>query len=331
MTGTIRRLVLAFALLALADDAGAQRRRPAPPPAPAPPALPPDIRIRSALSQSAAWLGDPLDFVVEVETGPGVELVADDFAAEKLVIEGLELGAVTSTVESKADGWRLHRHTYHVVPWDTAAPKRIGALTVRVRRPVTTATADGTAPVTDVQIPGATLALRSTLPDDGSASGTRDRVAPAEPPGWLPWLRPAGFGFIALGIAPVVLWLATRIRRPRITRSRPSSRSLQARVKAMFDELQIIDTSSVDGRRRAYDRIETDLRGYLAQAEGVPATALTSAELRPRLAASRRVQGEAVCDVLAECEDARYGPEARLPDAERLGATIARLRTALGH
>ena len=35
------------------------------------------------------------------------------------------------------------------------------------------------------------------------------------------------------------------------------------------DELQIIDTSTPDGRRRAYDRIDHDVRAYLAQAEGV--------------------------------------------------------------
>jgi hypothetical protein len=132
-----------------------------------------------------------------------------------------------------------------------------------------------------------------------------------------------------LGAAPVILWLVSRARRPRVSKPRPSSRSLHALAKCLLDELQIIDTSTADGRRRAYDRIDHELRAYVAQAEGVAAPALTAEELRPRLAGARRVRGEAVCDVLAVCEHARYSPDDRLPDAGALGETIAQLRGAL--
>jgi hypothetical protein len=325
-------LVLAcLAALLVAVPADAQRKRaPDPPPAPAPPAPPPDVRVRSVLSQTAAWVGDPLDFVVEVDTAPGVEVVAEDLSPEKLVVEGLELGPVTSTVEPRADGWRTLRHVYRITAWDIAAPKRIGELTVRFRRPVTAATASGAAPAADIKVPGAILAMRSTLPDDGGADGARDRAAALPSPAWLGWLRPTGLGFIGLGIAPVVLWVATRIRRPRVRTPRPSTRSLHAQLKAMFDELLIIDTSSTQGRRRAYDRIDADLRAYLAQAEAIPATALTADELRPRLATSTRVRADEVCDILAECEHARYGPDDRLPAADTVRGTIERLQAALG-
>ena len=80
--------------------------------------------MRSELSQTAAWVGDPLDFIVEIDTAPGVEVVAEDLMPEKLVVEGLELGASTSTtVEPRADGWRTLRHTYRVAPWDTTPPE----------------------------------------------------------------------------------------------------------------------------------------------------------------------------------------------------------------
>jgi hypothetical protein len=57
---------------------------------------------------------------------------------------------------------------------------------------------------------------------------------------------------------------------------------------------------------------------------------LTADELRPMLAPSKRVRGEALCDVLAACERARYGPDDRLPDASAIGGTIAQVREALG-
>jgi hypothetical protein len=329
MTRAIRRLAVTGLTLALCGSAAAQprRRAPEPPPAPAPP---PDIRVRSELTQTAAWVGDPVDFVVEIDMGPGVEVVADDLKPEKLTVEGLELGAASSTIDARADGWRTLRHRYRVTPWDTTPPKRVGPFVVRFRRPVTAATADGTAPAAELKVAGATLSMRSTLPDDGSANGTRDRQAALALPGWIAWLRPIGLGFIALGAAPALLWFAGRARRPRVTRTRPSSRSLQAKVKGLLDELEAVDTSSADGRRRAYDRIDHDLRAYVAQAEGIPAHALTADELRPKLAGSRRVRADAVGDVLAACEHARYSPDDRLPDAGRLGDTIARLREALG-
>jgi hypothetical protein len=330
MIRLVRPLAVVGALLVLTLPAAAQprRRSPEPPPAPAPP-LPPDIRVRSQLSQTAAWVGDPVDFIVEIDMAPGVELVGDDLKPEKLTVEGLELGDSSSAIETRADGWRTLQQRYRVTPWDTTPPKRVGNFIVRFRRPVTTATADGSAPAAELKVTGATLSMRSTLPDDGSANGARDRQSPLNGPGWVAWLRPVGVGFMLLGAAPVILWLVSRARRPRVSKPRPSSRSLHALAKGLLDELQIIDTSTADGRRRAYDRIDHELRAYVAQAEGVAAPALTAEELRPRLAGARRVRGEAVCDVLTVCEHARYSPDDRLPDAGALGETIAQLRGAL--
>ena len=60
-------LAVAATLLIVEVPAVAQPRRrpPAPPPAPAEPPPPADIRARSQLSQTAAWIGDPVDFIVE--------------------------------------------------------------------------------------------------------------------------------------------------------------------------------------------------------------------------------------------------------------------------
>jgi hypothetical protein len=324
----IRSFAAVAAIVALGGAASAQPRKAAPePPAPPPPA---DIRVRSELTQTAAWVGDPVEFVVEIDMAPGVEVVADDLKPEKLTLEGLELGETTTSVVTRADGWRTLQHRYRVTAWDTTPPKRIGGLVVRYRRPVTVATADGSAPAAELKVAGATLPVRSTLPDDSSVGGARDRQAGLPGPAWIAWLRPLGLGLLVLGAAPVVLWLAGRTRRPRLLKPRTSRRSLQAQAKALLDELQIIDTSSPEGRRRAYDRIDHDLRAYLAQAESVPAQALTAEELRPKLAASGRAGGEALCDVLAACEHARYRPDDRLPDAGAIGETIARLREALG-
>jgi hypothetical protein len=327
----LRHLTLASLVLAvIAPAVSTQGRRPdqaLPPPARD---AAPDIRVRSWLSQTAAWVGDPIEFVVDIEMAPGLEIVAEDLSPEKLVLAGLEPGPVVSSDRPLADGWRNLQRRFRVTPWDTTPSARVGALTLRFRRPVTSASPDGAAAAAEVTVPGAALSVRCALPDDGSAVGARDRLPHAGPPAWLGWLRPFGIGLIVLGMAPVVLWVGARARRPRVSRTRPSTRSLHARLTGLFDELAIIDTSTSDGRKRAFDRIDADVRAYLADAEGVPAAALTAAELRPRLVGSRRLSGDAVCDILSECEHARYAPSERLPGPEALGASIARLRQALG-
>lgn len=321
-------------VLTITAGASAQPARKTPPKTAPPPApeAPSDVRVRSYLTQSAAWVGDPIDFVVEIDLAPGVEVVAADLAPEALVVEGLELGASQSSAQPRSDGWQTVTRTYRLTPWDITPPKRVSPITVRFRRPVTTGgpSADGTSAAAEVVVPGATLTMRSTLPDDGSADGVRTSAIAVPTPAWIGWFRPIGLGLIVLGMAPVVLWLAARFRRPAASHPRPSLRSLRARLSSMFQELQIIDTSTPDGRRRAYDRLDADLRAYVSESEQVPALSLTANELRGRLVGKTRVPADSVCDALTECEIARYGPESCLPTPDALRVTIERLESDLG-
>ena len=115
-----------------------------------------------------------------------------------------------------------------------------------------------------------------------------------------------------------------------MAKPRSSSRSLQAQAKSLFDELQIIDTSSADGRRRAYDRIDQDVRAYLAQAEGVPAQALTAEELRPKLAAPGASAARRSATCWPPASTPATAPTIACRTPARIGDTIAQLRGALG-
>ena len=69
MNRFVRLMTAAALLLAVGGvhaHAQPRKRGAEPPPAPAP-APPPDIRVHSRLTQTAAWVGDPLAFVVEIE------------------------------------------------------------------------------------------------------------------------------------------------------------------------------------------------------------------------------------------------------------------------
>jgi hypothetical protein len=276
------------------------------------------------LNPSAAWVGEPVDFVVEIDTAPGVDVNPDDLAQDKLTLQGLEAESSDHRAETHADGRTVQRWTYRLVAWEIGKDaKTIGEIAVRYR---------SAGASLETTVPGRTLAVRSALPDDGSADGTLAAATATPPPAWLDWLRPAGLALIAMSLAPLALGLAALIRRPRVKKVRVSSRTLQARNRAMFDDVAALDLSTPAGRRRAYDRIDAGIREHLEAAASVPARALTSAELRTRLAAATPpVAGaDGLFTVLAECEVARHAPEPRVPDADTVRASVASLQAVLG-
>ena len=213
---------------------------------------------------------------------------------------------------------------YRVVAWDTTPPKKIGGLTIRFRRPVTTATADGTAPAADVKV------IWRDPRDAQHASRRWQRRRRPRSPAALP--APAW-----LGLDPP--------DRPRVHRARdragdavggqphpppPGGRSRGPRPARCTRCRSRCSTScrsptpaSADGRRRAYDRIDTDVRAYVTQAEALPgARRSRRTNCGPdSWRTSRRVRRPTACAATCwrTCEHARYGPGDRLPDASPIG------------
>jgi hypothetical protein len=290
----------------------------------------PDVQVRTWLSRTAIWVGDPVEFVVELTCAPTIDILTDDLAREKLRVEGLDVLDATSEREVHRDGSVTQRVRYRLTTFDIGSTDlRIGGTTVRyyARRPGQRP--QDTALIGEVQIPGATVAWRSTLPDALANLNTRDAGALRRMPRVLALARPVAIGLLLLSAGPVAVWGAGRMRRQRSRARRPSERAVRSHTQAAFDELRAVDLATDSGRREAYGRLEKALRRHVADTRGIPAHAWIARDFAAALQSSGG-SDERLAELLVECEQARYGPPDRLPSAERFAATLAAAAQVIG-
>jgi hypothetical protein len=329
----IRRVVIVMALAwaGAAFEAGAQPRARAPEPAGAQPQTSAvaasgnaDVAVRSSVSQTAMWVGDPVVFTVEIECSPSYDILVDDLSKEKLPLEGLELiDSETSRIQAES-GAASYRFGYRVTTYETGnVPLRIGEMTVRYGRRRAGGRVEESAPAGEVRVVGATLALRSTLPDDASAAGTRDVEPLGRAPMSVRLARPVGLGLILLSAAPVVIWAIALLRRVRPKVRRQQTRAVRRQTRAALEELDL-DTADEARRREAFTRLDGIVRQHLVDTANIPARALTPREVARRLSESgSKLPVEAIETVLADCERARYAPPSMLPSAERFRDNVS--------
>ena len=302
-----------------------------------------DVRVRSWVSRTAVWVGDPVELVVEFVCPPQVDVIPEDLATDKLKLEGLEV--VTSSVErdvdaglsaeasakpdlsaeasAKADGTTTHRFRYRLATYETGLPTlRIATWPVRyyVRR--AGERPEDVSPAGEVQVPGATIARRSTLPDELPDLDLRTAAALTDVPGVVSAAGPIGIGLIVLAAAPLAVWIAALIGRPRSRASRPRASAARAEARSALDEIRAMDVESEAGRREAYGRLDRAVRQHLTDTRGIPAHALCAGEVAARLQAAGSPHADTAGQLLAECERARYGPPDRLPPAKHFGVAL---------
>jgi hypothetical protein len=282
-----------------------------------------DVRVRSSVSRTAVWVGDPVELVVEFVLPSQVDVIAEDLASDKLKLEGLEV--VTTSVERDvaAEGEITQRFRYRLATYETGSPTlRIAAWPVRyyVRR--AGERPEDVSPAGEVQVPGAIVARRSTLPDELPGLDLRTDAAIADAGGMLRTAGPIGIGLIVLAAAPLAIWIAALIVGPRSRAPRPHARAVRAQARSALEEVRAMDVGSEAGRREAYGRLERAVRQHLTDTRGIPAHALSAGEVATRLQAAGAPNADDAGQLLAECERARYAPPDRLPTAERFGDTL---------
>jgi hypothetical protein len=322
--GAIAAITVASGGLALGSivQETAGRRAPAAQKASAPPPM----QVRTHVNRTAAWVGDSIEWTVELLLAPTVDVIEDDLAGEKLALVGLELVGAETERTTSADGALTHRVRYRLSAFDVAETDlRIAPLTVRyyARRPGQRA--EDLQPAGEVVVPGTTLAWRSTIPSRLRVIDLRQDRAPQPAPEALRWARPVGLGLLVASAAPVLLWVAGRareLRRPR--ERRPTLRASRRETRDALKSLATAETSTAEELRAAYARLNDVLRRYVAETTGVPAAALTPEEIAARLNGRRmRPDAETLREILAECDQACYGPPDTIPTSERFRDSLA--------
>lgn len=279
--------------------------------------VPPPVEIRVSVSQTAVWLGDHVTYLVELRCAPQVDILTDDLEPDRLRVEGLEILDTASERDASVTDRVVHRMRYTLATYTVDAPAlTIAAIPVRysVRRPGQKA--EEALPAGEVLVPPLVLGLRSTIPPSEASVSVRDH-RPAQPlPRRVRYAKPVGLALVVLSIAPVAFWAADLLRRTR--RARPARRHRVTRKerRAALEELRTLDVSSEPARRDAYARLDAWIREHVQITSGIPAAALTPAELPRTLPNGGRAEWhDQVERLLVECELAKYAPDP--PPADR--------------
>jgi hypothetical protein len=304
-----------------------------------------DVRVRSRVSRTAVWVGDPVELVVEFVCPPQVDVIPEDLARDKLKLEGLEVvsssferlvsagessqaglpaeGPAKAGASPESGGVATHRFRYQLATYETRLDTlRIASWPVRyyVRR--AGERPEDVSPAGEVQVLGATIARRSTIPDELAGLDPRTSAVLTDAPGWLNASRPIGIGLIVLAAAPLAIWTAAVIARVRSRTARPRARTVRAQARSALEEVRAIDVQNEASRREAYGRLDKAVRQHLADTRGIPAHAMTPGEVAARLQAAGSPQADDAAQLLTECERARYAPPNRLPSADRFGSAL---------
>ena len=90
------------------------------------------VTVRSSLDRTAAWVGDPLTYTLEVVCSPGYDIVEGDLARDRLPLEGLDVRAASTTREGRDDGAVVYRgRVERARDTPAKARRRNGPLSVR--------------------------------------------------------------------------------------------------------------------------------------------------------------------------------------------------------
>jgi hypothetical protein len=279
------------------------------------PAQAQDIDVRSTVSQTALWVGAPITYTVRLSCRPGVEVLQEDLAADRLPLDGLQVVGHSIDRHLATDGRVEYVVTYQLATFEP------GAETVGVRdwivRYGSSGPAGQTTAARELAVPGVALAWRSALPGAIAALDLRSNaVAPAAPGWWAP-TRSASLALLAVSALLFASAIVRRVAAGGRLRVRRRVKRTSARdVQTAFGAIREADATDPARRLAAYDDLDATVRRVVAGMTTAPAAALTPGELRARLAnGPPNVDVDDIARVLEECERARYQPIERLPGA----------------
>ena len=276
------------------------------------------VTVRTSLDRTAMWVADRAAYTIEITCTRGVDVLADDLSRDKLRTEGLEVIGSDMARRSGSDDTTIYQFQYVLTTYRTDVPTlTIAPLTVRYAVTRAGQRLEDAAPAGDVQVPGATIAFRSVLPDDQDLSGIRSEKPPHPRALRFAALQPIGIGLAIVSLLPALLATTALVRRTSRRRIRRSARAVRHEERASLEAVRRMDVDTVEGRREVFTELDTLVRAHLREVCGAPGASLTPDEVPFALATtSTTVPTELVASVLATCELARYAPPHAIPSAD---------------
>lgn len=293
-------LCLAILLIALGATTAAQRPSPSP-----------KVSITSRVDKTAVWIGDTLNYTIEIVHGADIEFVLDNLNKESLRFAPFLIREITTQDRDWTDTKKLLEinfllSTYEIGKSDLTIPSFL--LYYFKREPTLRRLAKKELTADAVRVPALRVGFRSTL--SGSPLRPRD-FKPTSPVD----VRQAVVALV-LGLTGITFTTVHGVRKARevLRRQRPTKIRLSARARAKAAEkqlasLQALGRQSPEDLIRFYAEAARFLRQYLSERWEIETAGLTPDEIEIALTKAN-VKGSLVQEiktVLEQCDRVRYG------------------------
>lgn len=293
------------------------------------PELPYSIAVR--LDRAAIWVGDSLEYTIEVVHSRSIQFALDSLKKENLALSPF----VVRDIRVEERPWREDKQLLEIVllltTYETGRPElQIPALALYYFR------RDAGIPGKEaraqpIKIPPQRVALRSTLPGGSLRLREFKALEPVNPTRAIGALALGLLGIGSIGsYAALTMWRALRRER---TVKRPTSRRARARrTRETLGRIRNMAHESAADMEAVYAESGRFLREYLNEWLEVEARGLTPGEAEEALrkAGLNGAFAGQVRMVLEQCEDGRYRKaDGRPPDDGRYQSLVEALERAV--
>jgi len=264
--------------------------------------------IATRIDRTAIWVGDPLEYTIQVIHPRNVQFVVDDLKKENLSLPPFVLRAI----RAEERDWRDDRKLFEVVLLLTTYESGKSELVIPpvalyyFRRDGTVSEKEAQAQA--IRVPPQKIALRSTLPGGQPKLREFKQIQPVDPTyaiGALV-LGLIGMGFVGARAASG-LWHA--IHRDRVIKKPVSRRVRERWIQEGLQRIRQMANDPAEEPQSFYAAIGQFMRQYLTEWLDVEARGLTPLEAEQALQAAgyNGTFAQRVRTVLEQCEEAQYG------------------------
>jgi hypothetical protein len=273
--------------------------------------------ITTRLDRTALWVGDPLEYTIQVIHPRSVQFVADDLKIENLSLPPFVLRAV----RTEERDWRADKKVFEVVllltTYESGKPEAVipPVALYYFRRDGTVSEKEARAQA--IRIPPQKIALRSTLPGGQPQLREFKEIRPVD--------LSLAMGTLVLGLIGIgfVGFHATASLWRTLHRDKASTRVVSRRVRQRWvqdglQRLRRMTEESPTDSQHFYAEVSQFLRQYLTEWLDVEARGLTPLEAEKALQAAGfdRDFPQQIRALLERCEEAQYGKKGEPPPAE---------------
>jgi hypothetical protein len=268
----------------------------------------PLFTITTRLDRTAIWVGDPVEYTIEVVHPRSVQFALDNLKKEDIALPPFVVRAIQAEEREWRDNQKLLQVVLHLTTYESGKPDLMIPPVALYYFKRDTALSEKEARAQAIRIPPQRIALRSTLSAGQNRLREFKEIRPVELTlaiGALV-LGLIGMGFV-MSRAAVRLWGV-------VHRDKAFKKPVSRRVRRRWinDNLQRIRKMAQDPAQNPktfYAEISQFLRRYLTEWLDVEARGLTPMEAQEALRAAGYGAGfgQQVRTVLEQCEQGQYG------------------------